>query len=213
MLDSVLFVGTRFQVLFHSAPAVLFTFPSRYCFTIGHQVVFSLWRWSSQFPTRFHVPRGTLDTDMLYCFSHTGLLPSMVQAFHPVILLNSRVTCVSPQPPILKKYEVWASPRSLATTSGITIVFFSCRYLDVSVPCVSLYYAMYSHNSTWAFTPSGFPHSEICGSEAICASPQLIAACHVLRRLLMPRHSPCALKSLTYIFFTRVADPISSLFQ
>ena len=31
----------------------------------------------------------------------------------------------------------------------------------------------------------------------ICSSPQLIAACHVLRRLLMPRHSPCALYSLT----------------
>ena len=31
----------------------------------------------------------------------------------------------------------------------------------------------------------------------ICSSPWLIAACHVLRRLLMPRHSPCALFSLT----------------
>ena len=29
-------VGTRFQVLFHSPPGVLFTFPSRYCFSIGH---------------------------------------------------------------------------------------------------------------------------------------------------------------------------------
>ncbi len=29
-------VGTRFQVLFHSPPGVLFTFPSRYWFTIGH---------------------------------------------------------------------------------------------------------------------------------------------------------------------------------
>ena len=45
----------------------------------------------------------------------------------------------------------------------------------------------------------GFPHSEICGSTAICASPQLIAACHVLLRLLMPRHSPCALFSLTFV--------------
>ena len=35
-------VGTRFQVLFHSPPGVLFTFPSRYCSTIGHQVVFRL---------------------------------------------------------------------------------------------------------------------------------------------------------------------------
>ena len=31
---------------------------------------------------------------------------------------------------------VWAVPRSLATTCGITVVFSSCRYLDVSVPCV-----------------------------------------------------------------------------
>lgn len=45
----------------------------------------------------------------------------------------------------------------------------------------------------------GFPHSEICGSKAVCASPQLIAACHVLHRLLMPRHSPCALISLTFV--------------
>ena len=54
-------VDTRFQVLFHSPPGVLFTFPSRYFFTIGHQVVFSLGRWSSLLPTRFHVSRGTLD--------------------------------------------------------------------------------------------------------------------------------------------------------
>jgi hypothetical protein len=54
-----LIVGTRFQVLFHSAPAVLFTFPSRYWFTIGRQVVFSLRRWSSLIPTGFLVSRGT----------------------------------------------------------------------------------------------------------------------------------------------------------
>ena len=48
--------------------------------------------------------------------------------------------------------------------------------------------------------PDGFPHSEICGSMAICAYPQLIAAYHVFRRLLMPRHSPCALSNLTSLF-------------
>ena len=46
---------------------------------------------------------------------------------------------------------------------------------------------------------SGFPHSEISGSMRMCRSPKLIAACHVLHRLLMPRHSPCALISLTYV--------------
>jgi hypothetical protein len=38
---------------------VLFTFPSRYWFTIGRQVVLSLGGWSPQIPTRFLVPRGT----------------------------------------------------------------------------------------------------------------------------------------------------------
>ena len=45
----------------------------------------------------------------------------------------------------------------------------------------------------------GFPHSEISGSQLICSSPKLIAAYHVLHRLLMPRHSPCALISLTFV--------------
>lgn len=44
---------------------------------------------------------------------------------------------------------------------------------------------------------SGFPHSEIPGSKPACGSPGLIAACHVLHRLLAPRHSPYALSSLT----------------
>ena len=36
----------------------------------------------------------------------------------------------------------------------------------------------------------------------ICSSTSLFAACHVLYRLLMPRHSPYALISLTYFFFS-----------
>ena len=40
------------------------------------------------------------------------------------------------------------------------------------------------------------PHSEIPGSTPICGSPRLIAACHVLHRLHMPRHPPCALTLL-----------------
>ena len=57
---------------------------------------------------------------------------------------------------------------------------------------------MYSLYDTWGF-PCVFPHSEISGSLAMCAYPKLIAAYHVLHRLLMPRHSPCALCSLTYL--------------
>jgi hypothetical protein len=42
----------------------------------------------------------------------------------------------------------------------------------------------------------GFPHSEIPGSKFVCNYPRLIAAYHVLRRLLVPRHPPCALSNL-----------------
>ena len=52
-------VGTRFQDLFHSPPGVLFTFPSRYWFTIGHGRVCSLGGWSPQIPAGFLVSRGT----------------------------------------------------------------------------------------------------------------------------------------------------------
>ena len=51
-------------------------------------------------------------------------------------------------------------------------------------------------------SPYGFLHSEIRGSMDICSSPQLIAAYHVLRRLPVPRHSPCALLSLTMRYIT-----------
>ena len=43
----------------------------------------------------------------------------------------------------------------------------------------------------------GFPHSDIPGSQLIYNSPRLFAVHRVLRRLLMPRHSPCALFRLT----------------
>ena len=92
---------------------------------------------------------------------------------------------------------VWPLPRSLATTNGISVDFYSWGYLDVSVPPVYHHAAMDSLQDTWAFTPSGFPHSDIHGSKAICASPWLFAAYRVLRRLLVPRHSLCSLIRLT----------------
>jgi hypothetical protein len=57
-----LLVGIRFQVLFTPLAGVLFTFPSRYLFTIGRQLVFSLAKWSSRIPAGFLVPRGTQGT-------------------------------------------------------------------------------------------------------------------------------------------------------
>ena len=52
-------VGTWFQVLFHSPPGVLFTFPSRYLSAIGHRGVFRLNGWSRQIRTEFQEFRAT----------------------------------------------------------------------------------------------------------------------------------------------------------
>ena len=95
--------------------------------------------------------------------------------------------------------KVWPFPLSLATTRGISFDFSSSPYLDVSVQGVPHAYLLIQYtfhdSSSWVF-----PHSEICGSKLICSSPQLIAACHVLRRLPMPRHSPYALLRLNYLY-------------
>jgi hypothetical protein len=48
-----------FRYYFTPLTGVLFTFPSRYWFTIGHQQVFSLGGWSPRIPTGFHVSCGT----------------------------------------------------------------------------------------------------------------------------------------------------------
>eukprot|EP01023_Acetabularia_acetabulum_P046277 TRINITY_DN4756_c0_g2_i3.p3 TRINITY_DN4756_c0_g2~~TRINITY_DN4756_c0_g2_i3.p3 ORF type:complete len:166 (+),score=0.77 TRINITY_DN4756_c0_g2_i3:503-1000(+) len=92
---------------------------------------------------------------------------------------------------------VWAVPRSLATTQGITIVFSSSGYLDVSVPRVRLLERIPPKGG-------GLPHSEIHGSQLFCSSPQLIAALHVLHRLYMPRHPPCALNCFYQLYLLLV---------
>ena len=60
---------------------------------------------------------------------------------------------------------VWATPRSLATTNGITFVFFSSRYLDVSVPWVCFL------NGYYIFNIVGFP-IRIFADQFVCANPR-----------------------------------------
>ena len=69
-----LLVGIRFQVSFTPLIGVLFTFPSRYSFAIGHQGVLRLGEWSPHLQTGFHVSRPTQ--------GHTRFLP--VRDSHPL---------------------------------------------------------------------------------------------------------------------------------
>ena len=94
---------------------------------------------------------------------------------------------------------VWPLPRSLATTSGISVDFFSSSYLDVSVQTVPLIY-LFIQYMIHELHSCGLLHSDISGSMCACHSPELFAAYRVLHRLLMPRHPPCALISLNSLF-------------
>ena len=129
-----LLVNAGFQVLFHSPPGVLFTFPSRYWFAIGHRVVFSLSGWSPMIPAGFHVPRRTQVpprrmSSLRIRVSHPLRIPFPWDSPDSSCHLYRR----SYNPGLC---PVWAPPLSLAATYGIDFSFSSCRYLDVSVPCV-----------------------------------------------------------------------------
>ena len=102
---------------------MLFTFPSRYWFTIGLTGVFSLTGWSRRIRAGFLVSRVTQDTAMSHCASDKGLSPAMAplsrgfpsHARYNLAVLQPR-RCVATTP-------VWALPRSLATTGGIINLF------------------------------------------------------------------------------------------
>ena len=107
------------------------------------------------------------------------------------------------------RISVWALPGSLAATTRITVVFSSSGYLDVSVHRVPSIWLWIHHTVTGVF-PAGFPHSEIGVSMDICSSPPLFAAYHVFHRLLVPRHPPCALYSITNRYEVRVVPHIDT---
>ena len=165
-----LLVNIGFQVPFHSPPGVLFTFPSRYYFTIGHQVVFSLTGWSPLIHTRFHVPRATLDTTSLTYLSYTGLSPSMV-CFPKTFLLDLLDRLCIP------------NPKSI-TTLGLGFSYFARHYSRNRVFFLFLWVLrcfssprsllMYYFTHTWIislFLLIEFPHSDIYGLMDICSSP------------------------------------------
>ena len=85
---------------------------------------------------------------------------------------------------------------SLAATLEIDVSFSSSGYLDVSVHRVPVHTLWIGVWMT-GVRPAGFPHSDISGSMDICSSPKLFAAYHVFHRLLVPRHPPYALSSIT----------------
>ena len=199
---------------------MLFTFPSRYWFTIGHRVVLSLRRWASQIHTGFHVTRATWEhVKEVDCLSLTGLSPSMAR----LIQTDSarQPFCNFPRAPYFPQVMsrnptnttdmayhvlmVWAGPRSLATTSGVAfLLYFPPGTKMFQFPGLASLTYEFSQRSP-GFARRGFPIRRSTGS-LHSSKPWLIAGSYVLHRLSVPRHPPHALNSLVKKDF----DPIRS---
>ena len=174
---------------------MLFTFPSRYWYTIGLTGVFSLAGWARQVHAELLVLRATQDTTTPPHASDTGLSPATVELSRTFSSHPGYDSVVLQPPPRTETQRVWATPRSLATTGGIiklfslprgTKMFQFPRFASPKLAVIPAYCA------------GGLSHSEIRGSRVICTLPRLIAAYHVLRRLHEPRHPPCALSYFLY---------------
>ena len=126
--------------------------------------------------------------------SLTGLSPSLA-GFPKTVLLNSLNQFRGPNPSMHAHWFGLFRFRSPLLTES-HVVFSSSGYLDVSVhrvPFLKLCIGL----RILEVCSSGFPHSDISGSLDICSSPKLFAAYHVFHRLLVPRHPPYALSSMT----------------
>src|SRR6266508_5068413 len=94
------------------------------------------------------------------------------------------------------RIPVWAVPLSLAATDGIDVSFYSCWYLDVSVPRVGSNSPMHSASSNAVLPALRFRIQKSPDQCLFASFPELIAGCRVFLRLSMPRHPPYTLGKL-----------------
>ena len=92
--------------------------------------------------------RGTRDTSSVNQDFAYGAITHYGRTFQTVRLSFINHMSRSHNPDTTEVISVWATPRSLATTNGITIVFFSLGYLDVSVPPVRSMWLCIHHTVT-----------------------------------------------------------------
>jgi hypothetical protein len=149
------------------------------------------------FPRRFLVSRGTLESDPRFRLFAYRTITLFGVSSH-TLQLRLFTFCLSVTPKVLLP-PVWPLARSLATTCAISFDFSSSAYLDVSVqrvpPVTLCIHATVCEHVLTGVSPFGY----LWIITPICGSPQLFAAYRVLHRLLAPRHPPCALRSLTLL--------------
>ena len=216
---------------------MLFTFPSRYWFTIGGQEYSRLGGWSPQLPTGFLVPRGTqgrAPACPMKVFA-TGLSPAPVGLPRPFayphpprgVILRRLNTPYNPSAHGLTTASlVWAParfarhyygplhPQNSRPVSGN----HSCeRLLLILLPRVLRCFS--SPGAPQRSFPAGLVPSRTRGCpirnrwahRLHAAPPPRFAALRVLLRLLAPRHPPCTFSRLAFSSFKSSAPTYAIL--
>ena len=148
--------------------------------------------------TGFLVSRATqVPTNHLLKISPTRLSLSLVQISICFDYLQKTIRRRPYYTAVAETITVWAVPRSLATTYGITFVFFSYGYLDVSVPRVRFMLSMMSQSLA-----TGFPIRTSAGHFVFAdyrSFSQLITSFFASES---HRHPPCALVCFPFFAFS-----------
>ena len=155
----------------------------------------------------FHVVlRDTSGSRIAFAYgavTHCGGPFQAASANEPICnsLWESQLPLVGPTTPRLQRLRPITQPRFGLLRFRSPLLTECSLFLEV-LRCFSslgVLATVYIFNrASQGITPGGFPHSDISGSTLARNSPKHFAACHVLRRLLAPRHPPHALSSLTY---------------
>ena len=148
---------------------MLFTFPSRYWYTIGLTGVFSLTGWSRRIHAGFLVPRATQDTARRDDSTNTGLSPSTVGLSRPLPLVSS--AC----------HAAVLLPRRCRNTRGLGWSPFArhywgnhCCFLFLQVlRCFSSLRWPHAHARCRARSPAGCPIRKSRGQGSFAPYPGL----------------------------------------
>jgi hypothetical protein len=178
---------------------------------IGHRVVFRLARWSWRIRTGFLGPRATWDTlRAVPCISSTGPTPSAARHSNLFDYARTLAPTVRQNGNGKSRNPGHATPAGYHTWTGLAFVRVRSPLLTES-----LLFSLPAGTEMFHFP--AFPPRALCVQAAVTAhdmrrgfpirtswdhrpvidSPRLFADSHVLHRLPMPRHPPCALKNLT----------------
>ncbi len=189
----------------------LFTFPSRYLFAIGHQGVFRLRRWSSRIHTGFLGPRATWDPirESLRV-SPTGVSPSMpmvsnIFGYSTRFFTLCRISSSEldgPATPITQRLLAMTRAR-FGLFPFRSPLLRESRLLSLPVGTEMFHFPTFpppalcvQAGAMGHYAQSGCPIRKSSDRCLVADSPRLIAGSYVLLRLLVPRHSPCALINL-----------------